>query len=442
MMGILYRFLYPYVQFAAGAGWNIEQTFEGLGWVSSNFITRDANGHIIESYWSPWQMATGFTFLLLVYCSLLAIPMLVSAYVIGRKRGILIAFALLLLPGILSVFDLMPEYSLVPEVFVIGGTGNLGSELGILPLVLIGTLTGWCTILILVDVFGLADKFRHAYDHIWFATAILAGFFFVADLRAADNLRSLQEENRASKQGSAYLLHQVIEYQKWCQKNPKVNRLSCQWVSDVQQKLNDYATWDERLFFQLGPMDSLEIYKPIRRALSDEDMTLLRKELIAYNLQLCPVQDLGGGMHQMVGSLSTCQMPPAEFCHAYPDPIDGKINRDGQMDFVAIANECIVPTLVQSRKSQEKQAARVESDRRSKHLRWLFYLAMSVVVGGKIANSTTRLVDFDRRSVPEQGRVLHLLKKFSPFFKVIKLGLYKIHAIGMQLYIQSHPSEA
>jgi len=77
---------------------------------------------------------------------------------------------------------------------------------------------------------------------------------------------------------------------------------------------------------------------------------------------------------------------------------------------VATASECIIPSLVASRARQEKLKAVVADNARTKHFRWLFFIAFSLVVVSKVANATSRAIEFDKRPEQEKQRLLKLLR--------------------------------
>ena len=107
---------------------------------------------------------------------------------------------------------------------------------------------------------------------------------------------------------------------------------------------------------------------------------------------------------------TTCQRPPSSFCTAFPEPLDGHIDDKVLTQTVAIVSECIIPSLVASRARQEKLQAAVEDKARTKHFRWLFFILFSLVVGGKVANATSRAIELDKRPEQEKRRLLKLLR--------------------------------
>ncbi|TOG62237.1 hypothetical protein CGI99_20150, partial [Vibrio parahaemolyticus] len=76
---------------------------------------------------------------------------------------------------------------------------------------------------------------------------------------------------------------------------------------------------------------------------------------------------------------------------------------------VALASECLIPTLIMSRNKQESLSNRQAAVSTSKHYRWMYFVFFAVFVGAKIANTTTKVVAMDNRSKQERHRVLKLI---------------------------------
>ena len=406
MINFTYFFV-PYIQFLLGAAYNIAQTIEGLRPTSLTFIVGGADSRMELSYFAPLEVIVG---ILLLYSFLLVGLIVVAAYILGRRIGAFTALLLLALPGVAAMFGLWPNINYSPETIVIGDTGKLGSPWGMFPLVLMGLLTGWSVVLILSDLLDFKDKFRHFYDHFWYSTAILTGVFFVTDSNISAGVRELQQANQSARQASAYLLQQVKAYDLQCQKDTSIGTASCAWASEVQQTLSDFTIVDERVFPTIGPKSSTEIYSPLGYKLSPQQILTIRSELKAYNDARCPVKVIGEGARQMSRSSATCQRPPAIFCTSFPDPFDGHVEKDETYRTVAIASECIIPSLVALRARHEKLGAVVADNARTKHFRWLFFILFSLVAGGKVANATSRAIELDKRPEQEKQRLLKLLR--------------------------------
>jgi len=243
-------------------------------------------------------------------------------------------------------------------------------------LAIIALLSGWIAVVILTDILSLQDRFRHAYDHLWYSMAILAGLFFVADAGNSHEVRDLQDTTKNVQQASSYLLGQIRGYVKYCESASIEQKASCIWANDIQQTLTDYTVYDERLYWQLGPKSQGYLYSPIR---GDKEVeSEIRSELRKFNQIQCPVST-----NRHSPPSNTCQRPPSIFC-------TGTENANYMMWTIAVSNECVIPTLVQLRSKMEKQVAHVESAARTSHARWVFYLFIAFLAGGKVANATAK----------------------------------------------------
>jgi hypothetical protein len=235
------HFFVPYIQFLLGAAYNIAQTIEGLKPTALTFIVGGADSRMELSYFAPLEVIFG---ILLLYSFLLVGLIVVAAYILGRRIGAFTALLLLALPGVVAIFGLWPSINYSPETIVIGGTGMLGIPWGMFLLVLTGLLTGWSLVVILSDLLGFKDNFRHYYDHFWYSMAILTGIFFVTDSNISEVVRELQQTNQEARQASAYLLQQVRTYDLQCQQSRRgrrrsspgahssVGTVSCAWASE------------------------------------------------------------------------------------------------------------------------------------------------------------------------------------------------------------------
>lgn len=406
---MLKTFLYPYFSLIYGASWNVQQSLEGMGIRSSSFVEYDAAGHIVSSYWSPAQALLPILELLSLLAILLSIAFVIAGYTVRRKVGGVCALLLLCFPGILNVLSLWPEIPLIPDTFVIDGSGILGSGIGIAPLLGMGVLTGWIGFILLSDLFQLGENFSHAYDHVWCLSGVVAAAFFVADSQVGEHVRNLQESVKTVQAASTYLSRQVTIYDQWCNVNQKQNTASCRWAANIQQKLLDYSTQGAKLYREFGPQSSADIYSTYGHNIEAQTVATIRMEIESYNSTVCPVTQLGPGVWQHTQS-ARCLMTPAEYCFAPPERLNGQIKT--QMgDTAALSSECIIPSLVALRTRQEKLLQKTGEDLQAKHYRWIYYLFFSIVVGGKIATSTVKLFSMHRRTAEESRRSLHLIKR-------------------------------
>ncbi|WP_415760647.1 hypothetical protein [Pseudomonas sp. LT1P18] len=405
---MLFEFLSPYVRFFHGAAYNLHQTLDGLGISSTWFIEKAANGELVSGF-APGEAVIP-VLVAIMFLALCSLPfMLLAGYILGKTKGVMVVGFLLLSPGFLNVLGFISPFSLTPSQYLVGGTGSLGSAFGFASLILYGVLIGWSVTIIVYDAFKLNDRFRHYYDHIWFLTAILTGIFFVADSGASEDAQALTEASAATRNASLYLLAQVREYDNYCLRNGSLETASCRWASRVQQQLNEYASDHHKIYKEFGPHVSRTVYAPTWSKISDEEIFQIREEINDYNSKRCPVKNLGGDSYQLSASSGVCQTVPASYCTSFPEPPESLVDKYVAIRTVALASECIVPTLVRLRDKQEKAIAIVSQNQRSKHYRWLFFIAFSIIVGGKIANSTTRVVEVDQRTPEEKQRIRKLV---------------------------------
>jgi hypothetical protein len=420
-INMLRTFLYPYVATLHGAAWNMQQNLEGLGITSSNFVQRDPQGHIVNSYWSPAQASIPLLGMLMLFSLVLAVLSVVTGYVLGRKRGAIGAAGLLVLPGCLNLISLWPMLRYLPDRFDIGGTGALGVALGFLPLLFLGVLLGWCLTIVLADLLLLGDRFGHLYDHLWCTAGLVAAVFFIADAGAGEHAKELAESQSTSRQASAYLARQTGAYAAWCEIHQRTSSSSCRWASEVQQTLLDYASDHVAIFTKLGPHTSADIYAHFRQPLPPQEVITLRREIAAYNSAQCPVKQLAAGFSQMAPPSTVCLGTPSIYCTAFADPLDGKIDNGHIGRTTALASECIIPTLVRLRDEQQKLLALSIADKRSKHYRWMYYVFFSMVVGGKIATSTMKLFAMGLRKGNDIRRTVQL------FARAARVGWAAVH---------------
>ncbi|MFA0944751.1 MULTISPECIES: hypothetical protein [Pseudomonas syringae group] len=406
MIHAVAKFFLPYTEFLLGSAYNLHQVFEGIGYSTSSFPVTNSDGVIVQSYWSPQEGMLPFLGALLMLTASLQPVVAMAAYTLGRAKGVLVYALLLLLPGVLSLLDIFPRLRYIPESFAIDSPGTLGSETGVVPLLVIAATAGWAITVLLYDNFRLTERFRQYYDHFWFPTALVAAIFFVADNGANENLSQLIELSQNTRNSSQYLLGQIRRYQEYCKANGLEATKSCQWSSYSQWTIGSLSQYPPELFVDLVPADSGQFYqKPSQHELSSDDILDLRKELAAYNQRLCPVVQLGAGFSRNSPLSSTCESPPTRFCNAWPDGPEEVAERYIAARPVAIASECIIPSLIAAKPKLQKLLEKAKAGKEAKNYRWLYFMAVAVAVGGKTANSSTKLAEIDSRPVA-QRRIL------------------------------------
>lgn len=415
------NFKYPYLMFLKGVAYNIQQTLEGEGFWSSNFLIRDPTGKIVQSYWSPAKAMLFFLAGLLLYSIILTIGCLIAGYAISRMKGLLIALVSLFAPGIISVFGYWPNINFLPKIYYIGSIGSLGSPNGMAALLIISLISGWTILVIATDIFSWQDRFRHIYDHLWYVIAIIAaGWFFVTNEGTSLDKKDLRDATKHVQQASAYLLGQVREYEKYCKSSNMTNRVSCVWANSVQQYLVDYSTYDSHLYGMVGPKSTKDLYTAFGNEDVDEEITI-RSELKRFNQLQCP-----SSSNRMSIPFGICQRPPDEFC-------TGTSNYDYMLRTVAVSNECVVPTLVKLRAVMEKQVKLVEADEHSKAARWLFYIFVAFLSGGKVANATAKLTKTGLmgKGLGDNKNTCHLI---TCLLRLLKVVVNSARLLALKIY--------
>lgn len=382
-----------------GGAFNIQQTLEGLELHGSSYFSYDGNGEVIGGYWSAQEAVVVPLSVLLLFSFLLFGLFSVAIHTLAGRRGLWVAFATLALPGLLSIAGLWPNLQWLPQAYHVG-SGSLGSPWDMFVLLAIALSTGWTLVVLATKVFDLGDQFRHGYDQFWYAMAISAGLFFVADMDATESRDQLSESVSNSQAASAYLLQQVRRLESDCETGQIKLPLACHWALRTQNSLSQFAHYGAKLYWQLGPEDMNTLYSDDRSTEGFVAAQALRQQLHQYNLIRCPVVSLAPGIRQPSPASRHCQTPPPTFCTAFPNtPLKGVSPRYGPYGTVAIANECVVPTLVSLKIKQARLASDAAANARMRHIRWVFFLWIALVAGGKVANASIRMSQAIRQQV-------------------------------------------
>lgn len=436
MTSFLLDFLRPYLVMQLGMTYSLQQSLEGLGINKTQFEPwTDQTGSIAGTSISV-DASLGLPLLAIVALSVMwfVIAMMALRALWGRL-AMWLGMLFMLMPGLFSIAGAWPEIQWLPRSYVIG-PGYVGSPWGMLLLQGFAITTGWALIVWLSCRLRLDDRFRHGYDQFWYALAISAGLFFVADLDANDQRENLRESAATSRAASSYLLDQVRHLDEACESGVVMLPLACEWARTSQWWLDSYAHYGERLYWQLGPEQEWSIYTGSSSTPDDKVVDALRHELHQYNLLLCPVTHLGEGISRSSRVSRFCQMPPADFCISHPSRhLSGVSPIEARSRTVAIANECVVPTLYRLKVQQASLAASVADNSRARHLRTLFFILVAFVAGGKVANASVRMTDAIRkdRSTRAAGigapqptaRLCRLLSSLTRRLRVARLAVQR-----------------
>ena len=407
------RFLKPYLTFLIRAAWNIQQNLVGTGSWSTDDIQFDRHEAGLHVGWNPAaSMLPLLGFLIvLVLCGLLLL--ILTGYVLGRKRGAFITVAVLMLPGMLGLAGLWPTISPSPVAFEIGAVGAIGDVMGTLPLIVIAVIAGWSVTILIVDSFCIRRRFWDLFDHFWLVLGLVAVIFFVSDANVAQNDRDYSEAERDTQKASAYLLKQVDAYGKWCHETSHDDLLSCQWASGVHQTLLNASFESANLFGYFGPKSTKQLYGWFGNTASAEQKFTIRTEIASYNHMICPVIKFSNPNAERVVPSPRCEETPAVFLRAWPEPMNGKVLEDRCEQPIALDSECLIPALVYLHRRDADLASRSEREHRSKNYRWMYYLFFSAGLGAKLAGSTIKLTALDERTGDEARRSMRALRRIA-----------------------------
>lgn len=398
MTAVLIKFLQPYVLMLLGMTYSLQQSLEGLGVNKTQFEPwRNGSGAIVGSMLNVDASLALPMVSMLVLSVVWIVLVMIALRTLWGRQAMKLGLLLLVIPGLLSTVEVWPDIQWLPRTYVIG-SGYVGSPWGMLLLQAFALTAGWSLTVWLTHRLKLDDRFRHGYDQFWYALAISAGLFFVADLDANGLRDDLRQSVATSRAASSYLLEQVQRLDAACQSGDIKLSLACAWAGRSQWQLANYAHYGEKLYWQLGPEQEWHIYTGSNLPQDDLTVDALRQELHQYNIQVCPITNLGGGVTQSSRLSRVCQISPAEFCRSFPSRnLAGVAPADEMSHTVAIANECIVPTLFQLKAKQASLASAVDDNEKTRHLRALFFIFVSLIAGGKVANASVRMTEAIRK---------------------------------------------
>ncbi|MEG0182614.1 MAG: hypothetical protein RR704_04030 [Stenotrophomonas sp.] len=394
----------PYLVFLRGAGYSIHQVLEGLGWVDSVCLSPPQDA-ALSACWSPHEGVGLVLLVLLPVSAMIAVLSLLAAYTLGRRWLVGLLLLALLLPGLLlSIWPTLPS-TLVPHEYVIGGSGVLGTAAGMIPVVVLAMLLGWALTVLMYDALELNDHFRQGYDHVWFPLALFTALFFVADTGSNRAVKQLEQETAVYQGASAYLLAQTRRLAEQCV--PQQDDPACRWASDVQWLLAELSHSPPALIGSTGPATTAGFYTFAGRQMDEEAILALRQRIARYNQAVCPVEQ-GEGWTRPSATSNRCETPPPAFCAQFPDSAGDIVDRHFWIHTSALASECILPTLVAKRAQILALSAKVNAGERERNLRWLYFVVLAVLVGGKVANASTRMAEVDARAAEQRQRVRQL----------------------------------
>lgn len=328
-----------------------------------------------------------------------------------QKKGTHHLFCSSYNPGLLSLCHLLPAIQWLPLTYEIGGTGATGNAAGLGSLSFIGLLSGWILAVIISDIFATGEKFRQWTDIFLILTAVGNGLFWVSDREVTVGKTAYEKTITDINDAAKYLLFQVKDYSRMCDNNGLTEMSSCQWASYIQETLENIASTKSSVIKYVIP-ENLDTFYRIPEYYSNQvSPDKIRQEFQDFNKKLCPNKSLSKTITQLPSPSRWCQTPPPAYCNAIQE---GKY-KTGMSDRFAVANECVTTSLLRYRQVLLKEQARLSLSKNAPHYRWMWFIAMSFFIGGKIANVMTKIGNVENRLITEKYRVKFILLKTCGF---------------------------
>ena len=196
-----------------------------------------------------------------------------------------------------------------------------------------------------------------------------------------------------------------------CDNNRLSEMSSCQWASYIQETLENIAGTKSSVIEYVIPENIDTFYKIPEYDNNQVSPDKIRQEFQDYNKKLCPNKALSKTITLLPPPSRWCQTPPPAYCNAIQE---GKF-KTGMSDRFAVANECVITSLLMYRQVLLKKQARLSLSKNAPHYRWMWFIAMSVFIGGKIANVMTKIGNVENRGITEKHRVKFILLKILNF---------------------------
>ncbi|EFN7976025.1 hypothetical protein ED769_17075, partial [Escherichia coli] len=286
-----------------------------------------------------------------------------------------------------------------------------GNAAGLGSLSFIGLLSGWILAVIISDIFATGEKFRQWTDIFLILTAVGNGLFWVSDREVTVGKTAYEKTITDINDAAKYLLFQVKDYSRMCDNNGLTEMSSCQWASYIQETLENIASTKSSVIEYVIP-ENLDTFYRIPEYYSNQvSPDKIRQEFQDFNKKLCPNKSLSKTITQLPSPSRWCQTPPPAYCNAIQE---GKY-KTGMSDRFAVANECVTTSLLRYRQVLLKEQARLSLSKNAPHYRWMWFIAMSFFIGGKIANVMTKIGNVENRLITEKHRVKFILLKTCGF---------------------------
>jgi hypothetical protein len=162
----------------------------------------------------------------------------------------------------------------------------------------------------------------------------------------------------------------------------------------TKEKLYEYISYNPKLYAQFGPDDISDFFRN-----EQVSMNQVRTEIDAYNVDLCPVKELGNGVKSFRNVAPNCIRTPAELCSSASLTLNGKAQSSLMIRPLALAIECILPNLVVSKKRLKSLERKASEEGSNPYVKWMIFVILSFLVGMKVSNTTIKLFNFANKNV-------------------------------------------
>lgn len=373
------NFIKPYVLFCYSATYSILQILDGTGLTSTISYGTSPQSPFATIIFSADEQARSLLPMIIISMVIIASIFITAAFFYGQVKGVVLCIFLLLLPGMLSISGYFPAIRWLPFYYSIGGSDEVGSPTGISCLIIAGMILGWATFILAQYAIKAGENFRTALDIMLILTASANGIFWVHD-KEVGSINSLYQETSVDmNKASLYLLKQVEYYDEQCNSGLVKSKSSCHWASQIQSHLKDYAYASPEYLIRFTPNSVIDFYKPYD--MPESEVGKIRNEISKFNEITCPVIRLGQGVTKMATSSRLCQETPQQFCNAI---IENRFMEVASGE-VAVASECIFSSILRNKEILNKQKAELNESSHSNNFRWLWFILLSIFLGGKIA---------------------------------------------------------
>lgn len=361
----LFEFFTPYLKICHIAAWGIAQNLEGIG------LFGYLNNYYVSGVPYPvWNLSPtqGVTLVSLVYTALLLFLFLVNiraAFYLGKGYGYA-ALSAWLIPGVLTIAGVSFDVAtLGPDKFEYGQgfPGNLGSAVINLLLFMI---LGW-SVITLIGAWFHREKFKHAYDHIWYPLALMAAVYFVVDAGFDSYQRDFKHSDEKITQYLNLYSTSAASAVAACEKSPSLFQQAehlCTTLGGLQSEIKV----DLEFSGELRARSQLSRWVTLLAGGKDE---ALSREINIANMWACDQGHLRENCTRipMDAALKTADL---DTTYLFP-PND-----------YAVAIEKHQLALV-------KADSKIREVQQSRNYRYFAFLGVAFLAGGKVSNSTRSL---------------------------------------------------